>query len=69
MRISRHNLRESPHIAAYHIWRRYTLFRDHVLVPKYAISRRPACLRLGAWVRICHSFQQKTTIPCLKRGK
>jgi hypothetical protein len=37
IRISRQNLEENPHIAAYHFYRRYCLFRDLVLIPKFGI--------------------------------
>lgn len=37
LRISRENLRDNPHIAAHHFFRRYNVFRDQVLIPKFNI--------------------------------
>ncbi|KAL6405464.1 transposase [Ilyonectria robusta] len=38
MALSRHLLRQNPHIAAFHFYRRYTLFRDIVLSKKFSIT-------------------------------
>ena len=35
--ISWQNLQDNPHIAAYHFFKRYNAFRDHVLIPKFGI--------------------------------
>ncbi|KAG7002669.1 ATP-dependent DNA helicase PIF1 [Fusarium oxysporum f. sp. conglutinans] len=38
MALSRRLLRQNPHIAAFHFYRRYTLFRDIVLSKKFSIT-------------------------------
>jgi len=37
MRIAAENLRDNPHIAAYHFHKRFNLFIRHVLMPKFGV--------------------------------
>jgi ATP-dependent DNA helicase PIF1 len=38
MRMARKNIRDSPHIIAYHFYRCLQVFQDHVLVPKFNVK-------------------------------
>ena len=38
MRISRKNIRDSPHIVTYHFYRRLQVFQYYVLIPKFNVK-------------------------------
>ena len=37
IRIATENIRDNPHIAAYHFHKRFNLFIEHILIPKFNV--------------------------------